>query len=161
VVPGTPDLEHRIGGLEKEYLTGNVCYAPTNHEQMMRVRARKVAGIAAEIPPTEIRGAPEGDVLVVGWGSTFGALAAAVDEVRQQGKAVSHVQLRYLNPLPTDLGDILKRFRKILVPELNLGQLVKVLRAEYLVDAVGLNKVQGLPFKVSEIKQGILRALEA
>jgi len=161
VIPGTPGLEHRIGGLEKEYLSGNVCYAPTNHEQMMRVRARKVAGIAAEIPPTEVRGAPAGDVLVVAWGSTFGAVAAAVDEVRARGKAVSHVHLRYLNPLPSDLGDVLKRFRKILVPELNLGQLVKILRAEYLVDAVGLNKVQGLPFKVSEIAQCILRALEA
>jgi len=127
----------------------------------MRVRARKVAGIAAEIPPTEVRGAPEGDLLVIGWGSTFGAIAAAVDGFQQQGKAVSQVHLRYLNPLPIDLGEILKRFKRVLVPELNLGQLVRVLRAEYLVDAAGLNKVQGLPFKVSEITHGIARTLEA
>jgi len=161
VVPGTPGLEHRIGGLEKEYLSGNVSYAPANHEQMVRVRARKVAGIAAEIPPTEIYGPPQGDVLVVGWGSTYGAITAAVQDLQRQGKPVSHVHLRYLNPLPGDLGDILRRFKKILVPEMNLGQLVKVLRAEYLVDAIGLNKIQGLPFKVSEITNRINRMLEA
>ena len=161
VVPGTPGLEHRIGGLEKEYLSGNVSYAPANHEQMVRVRARKVAGIAAEIPPTEIYGAPAGDVLVVGWGSTYGAITAAVQDLQRQRKPVSHVHLRYLNPLPGDLGDILRRFKKILVPEMNLGQLVKVLRAEYLVDAIGLNKIQGLPFKVSEITNRIDRMLEA
>ncbi|MBP1686065.1 MAG: 2-oxoglutarate oxidoreductase, alpha subunit [Deltaproteobacteria bacterium] len=161
VVPGTPGLEHRIGGLEKEYLSGNVCYAPANHEQMVRVRARKIAGIIAEIPPTEVRGAPTGDLVVVGWGSTYGAIAAAVRELQQEGTAVSHVHLRYLNPLPADLGDVLKGFKKVLVPEMNLGQLVKVLRAEYLVDAVGVNKIQGLPFKVSEIANSIRRALEA
>jgi 2-oxoglutarate ferredoxin oxidoreductase subunit alpha len=161
VMPGTPGLEHRIGGLEKEYLSGNVCYAPMNHEYMVRVRARKVAGIAAEIPPTEVRGAPQGDLLVIGWGSTFGSIAAAVNEVQQQGKAVSHLHLRYLNPLPSDLGGIISRFKKVLVPEMNLGQLVKILRAEYLVDAVGLNKIQGLPFKVSEITSRIDRMLEA
>ncbi len=161
VVPGTPGLEHRIGGLEKEYLSGNVSYAPANHEQMVRVRARKIAGIAAEIPPTEINGAPEGDVLLIGWGSTYGAITAAVQTLQRQHKPVSHVHLRYLNPLPGDLGDILRRFKKILVPEMNLGQLVKVLRAEYLVDAVGLNKIQGLPFKVAEITNRIIRMLEA
>jgi 2-oxoglutarate ferredoxin oxidoreductase subunit alpha len=161
VTPGTPHLEHRIGGLEKEDLTGNVCYAPLNHEQMVRVRARKIAGIVAEIPPTEVCGAPAGDLLVVGWGSTYGAITAAVQGLQQEGKAVSQVHLRYLNPLPADLGDVLKRFKRVLVPEINLGQLVKVLRAEYLVDAVGVNKVQGLPFKVSEIADSIRRALEA
>ncbi len=161
VVPGTPGLEHRIGGLEKEYLSGNVCYAPMNHEQMVRVRARKIAGIAAEIPPTEVRGAPEGDLLVIGWGSTFGAIAGAVGEMQRQGRAVSHVHLRYLNPLPADLGDIIARFKQVLVPEMNLGQLVRLLRAEYLVDAVGLNKIQGQPFKVSEITTRIQRMLEA
>ena len=160
VVPGTPHMEHRIGGLEKEYLSGNVSYAPANHEQMVRVRARKIAGIAAEIPPTEVHGAPQGDLLVIGWGSTYGSIAAAVQEAQRQGKAVSQVHLRYLNPLPADLGDILGRFKKILVPEMNLGQLVKVLRAEYLVDAVGLNKIQGLPFKVSEIVSRINRMME-
>ncbi len=160
VVPGTPGLEHRIGGLEKDYLSGNVSYAPANHEQMVRVRARKIAGIAAEIPPTEVHGAPAGDLLVLGWGSTYGSIAAAVQEAQRQGKAVSQVHLRYLNPLPSDLGDILARFKQVLVPEMNLGQLVRVLRAEYLVDAVGLNKIQGLPFKVSEITGRINRMLE-
>jgi len=161
VVPGTPHLEHRIGGLEKEYLSGNVSYAPTNHEQMVRVRARKIAGITAEIPPTEVHGPTHGDLLVIGWGSTYGSIAAAVKEAQSQGKAVSHVHLRYLNPLPADLGDIIGRFRKVLVPEMNLGQLVKVLRAEYLVDAVGMNKIQGVPFKVTEITSRIERMLEA
>jgi 2-oxoglutarate ferredoxin oxidoreductase subunit alpha len=160
VVPGTPGLEHRIGGLEKEYLSGNVSYAPMNHEQMVRLRARKIAGIAAEIPPTQIYGDSEGDLLVVGWGSTFGAIAAAVDEVNKAGKRVAHVHLRNLNPLPSDLGAILSKFNKVLVPEINLGQLVRVLRAEYLIDAIGLNKIQGLPFRVSEITNRINRMLE-
>jgi len=161
VRPGTPGLEHRIGGLEKEYLSGNVSYAPMNHEQMVRVRARKIAGITAEIPPTEVHGPAQGDLLVIGWGSTYGSIAAAVKEVQAHGKSVSQVHLRYLNPLPNDLGDILRRFKQVLVPEMNMGQLVKVLRAEYLVDAVGLNKIQGLPFKVSEIVARINRMLEA
>ena len=160
VVPGTPGMEHRIGGLEKEYLSGNVSYAPMNHEQMVRVRARKIAGIAAEFAPTVVHGPPEGDVLVVGWGSTYGAIAAAVAEAQQAGKRVSQVHVRYLNPLPSDLGDILGRFKHVLVPELNMGQLVKVLRAEFLINAVGLNKVQGLPFKVTEIINRINRMLE-
>ena len=150
--PGTKGLEHRIGGLEKSMTTGNVSYSPTNHEQMVRVRARKIAGIAREIPPTEVFGAPEGEVLVVGWGSTYGSIRAAVTQMR------AHV--RFLNPLPTDLGEILKRFRTVLVPEMNLGQLVRILRSEYLVDAIGFNKVQGLPFKVSELTTRIDKILE-
>ncbi len=150
-IPGTPGLEHRIGGLEKEYLTGNVSYAPANHEQMVRVRDRKIAGIAGEIPPTRVEGAQQGDLLIVGWGGTYGYIAAAVRDLTDQGKSVGHVHLRYLNPLPTDLRSVLGRFRRILVPELNLGQLVRVLRAEYLVDAVGFYKIQGRPFKVGEI----------
>jgi 2-oxoglutarate/2-oxoacid ferredoxin oxidoreductase subunit alpha len=161
VRPGTPHLEHRIGGLEKEYLSGNVSYAPMNHEQMVRVRARKVAGIVAELPATTAHGAPSGDVLVIGWGSTYGAIAAAVADLHRQGKAVAHVHLRHLNPLPSDLGDVIARYQKVLVPEMNLGQLVKVLRAEYLVDAVGFNKIQGQPFRVSEITTRINRMLEA
>jgi 2-oxoglutarate ferredoxin oxidoreductase subunit alpha len=160
VVPGTPHLEHRVGGLEKDYLSGNVSYAPVNHEQMVRVRDRKVAGIAQEIPATTVHGPREGDLLIVGWGSTFGAIAAATNELRQANEKVSHVHLRYLNPLPGDLGDILGRFKNVLVPEMNLGQLLKVLRAEYLVDAVGLNKIQGLPFKVSEIVKRARHMLE-
>ena len=160
VKPGTPGLEHRIGGIEKEDVTGNISYSPANHELMTRARAGKVAAVARDIPPTTIRGDEAGDLLVVGWGSTYGAIAAAVDEVRARGKKVSHVHLRYLNPLPPDLGGILRRFKAVLVPEMNLGQLLTILRATYLVDAVGLNKIQGQPFKISEIAGKILRLLE-
>src|SRR5213080_3186768 len=159
VVPGTPGLEHRIGGLEKEYLTGNVSYAPTNHEQMIRVRARKIAGIIREIPPLEVFGPPEGELLVVGWGSTYGSITQAVRELQAAGHAVAHVHLRHLNPLPADLGGILRRYRRVLVPEMNLGQLVRLIRAEYLVDAIGFNKIQGRPFKVSEIVSRCLKLL--
>ena len=160
VRPGTPGLEHRVGGLEKDYLTWNVSYAPTNHEQMVQVRYRKLARITQEIPPTNVDGAEEGKLLVIGWGGTYGSIAAAVRQVQAQGKSVSHVHLRYLNPLPPDLGEILSRFDRVLVPEMNMGQLRRVLRAEYLVDAVGLNKIQGRPFKVSEITTKISRMLE-
>ncbi len=159
VVPGTPGLEHRIGGLEKEYLTGNVSYAPTNHEQMIRVRARKIAGIIREIPALEVFGPPEGELLVVGWGSTYGSITQAVRELQAAGHAVAHVHLRHLNPLPADLGGILRRYRRVLVPEMNLGQLVRLIRAEYLVDAIGFNKIQGRPFKVSEIVSRCLKLL--
>ena len=160
VKPGTPGLEHRIGGIEKEDVTGNISYSPANHELMTRARAGKVAAVAQDIPPTTIRGDEAGDLLVVGWGSTYGSIAAAVDEVRARGKKVSHVHLRYLNPLPPDLGGILRRFKAVLVPEMNMGQLLTILRATYLVDAVGLNKIQGQPFKVFEIAGKILRLLE-
>ncbi|GIW40503.1 MAG: oxidoreductase [Candidatus Binatia bacterium] len=159
VRPGTPGLEHRIGGLEKEYLTGNVSYAPINHEQMVRVRARKIAGIVREIPPTSVFGPDRGDLLVVGWGSSFGSIRAAVENCLARGRAVAHVHLRFLNPLPPDLGSILSRYGRVLVPEMNLGHLLRVLRAEYLVDAVGLNKIQGLPFRVAEIENKIERLL--
>ena len=160
VRPGTPGLEHRIGGIEKEDVTGHISYSPANHELMTRARARKVEAVAQDIPPTAIRGDQAGDLLVVGWGSTYGAITAAVDEARARGKKVSHVHLRYLNPLPPDLGGILRRFKTVLVPEMNMGQLLTILRATYLVDAVGLNKIQGQPFKVSEIAGKILRLLE-
>jgi 2-oxoglutarate/2-oxoacid ferredoxin oxidoreductase subunit alpha len=160
VRPGTPGLEHRIGGLEKDYVTGNISYAPNNHEQMVRVRYRKMAKITQEIPPTKIDGPERGKLLVIGWGSTYGSIAAGVKEFQGRGKAVSQVHLRYLNPLPPDLGEIISRFDKVLVPEMNMGQLLRVLRAEYLVDAVGLNKIQGRPFKVSEITARIARMLE-
>jgi 2-oxoglutarate ferredoxin oxidoreductase subunit alpha len=159
VVPGTPGLEHRIGGLEKEYLTGNVSYAPTNHEQMIRVRARKIAGIAREMPPLEVVGPPNGDLLVLGWGSTYGAITQAVRELGRAGHRVAQVHLRYLNPLPPDLGEILSRYRRVVVPEINLGQLVRLVRAEHLVEAVGFNKIQGRPFKVAEIVDRCLRLM--
>ena len=160
VKPGTPGLEHRIGGIEKEDVTGNISYGPANHELMTRAREGKVAAVAQDIPSTVIHGEERGDLLMVGWGSTYGAIAAALNDLRAAGKKVSHVHLRYLNPLPPDLGDILRRFKQVLVPEMNLGQLRMILRATYLVDAAGLNKIQGQPFKVSEIVGEALRLLE-
>jgi 2-oxoglutarate ferredoxin oxidoreductase subunit alpha len=127
---------------------------------MVRVRYQKMAKITQEIPPTKIDGPEKGKLLVIGWGSTYGSITASVKEFQAKGKSVSHVHLRYLNPLPADLGEIIGRFEKVLVPEMNMGQLLRVLRAEYLVDAVGLNKIQGRPFKVSEISAKIARMLE-
>ncbi len=155
VVPGTPGLEHRIGGLEKEDITGFVSYDPENHERMSRLRAEKVHRIARELPPTEIFGGTSGELLVIGWGGTHGVLRDSVENMQNEGFSVSHVHLRYLNPLPNDLGDILKRFDKVLVPELNLGQLLMIIRARYLVDAAGLNKIQGQPFHVFEVEAKI------
>ena len=151
VVPGTPKMQHRVGGLEKADITGNVSYDPKNHDHMVRTRAAKVAGVAKDIPPVEVMGKEKGKVLVVGWGGTYGAITAAVEALQARGASVSQVHLRHLNPFPPNLGELVKKFDKVLVPELNLGQLRKLLRAEYLVDAVGLNKIQGRPFMVSEI----------
>jgi 2-oxoglutarate ferredoxin oxidoreductase subunit alpha len=160
-IPGTPGLEHRIGGLAGEHLTGNVSYSPANNELMVRLRARKIAGITREIPPTEVFGDPDGGkLLVLAWGSTYGTVREAVAQMRAKGKSVSHVHLRYLNPLPADLGEILRRFERVMVVEMNLGQLLKLIRAEYLINAVGCNKIQGRPFKVSEITSRIMRVLE-
>src|SRR3954468_5874510 len=150
-IPGTPGLEHRIGGLEKQDITGNVSYDPSNHQHMVNLRAEKVARVANDIPPQKIDGPAAGDLLVLSWGGTYGACATAVHNLQAKGKAVSHCHLRYLNPLPKDLGDIMKRFKKVLIPELNLGQLRTIIRAKYLVDAIGLNKVQGKPFSVGEV----------
>jgi 2-oxoglutarate ferredoxin oxidoreductase subunit alpha len=161
VVPGTPGMEHRVGGLSGEDLTGNVSYSPANNELMVRTRARKVAGIVREIPPTEIFGDPDGGELVLlSWGSTFGPAREAVTAMRGEGKSASHIHLRYLNPLPSDLGEKLGRFRKVLVAEMNMGQLLKMIRADYLIDAQGCNKIQGRPFKVRELTSRIARALE-
>ncbi len=151
VKPGTPGLEHRVGGLEKDALTGNVSYDPQNHERQVKTRAAKVAGIAQEIPPTQVLGPESGEVLIIGWGSTYGSITQAVRQLHESGRSVAAVHLRYLNPLPPDLPAVMRRYRKVLVPELNLGQLVKVLRAETLIDCIPLNKVQGKPFKVAEI----------
>jgi 2-oxoglutarate ferredoxin oxidoreductase subunit alpha len=150
-IPGTPGLEHRIGGLEKQHISGNVSYHPENHEFMVRLRAEKIARIANFIPEVEVFGKPEGKILVVSWGGTYGAVTSAVEIMQRRGKSVSSIHLRYLNPLPRNLGEVLSKFEKILVPELNLGQLQLLLRARYLVDAIGLNKVKGLPFKISEV----------
>jgi 2-oxoglutarate ferredoxin oxidoreductase subunit alpha len=154
-IPGTPGLEHRIGGLEKQDVTGNVNYEPLNHEKMVRIRAAKVEAIVQDVPNVLPNGDPEGDLLIVSWGSTYGSITQSVKEQRAKGRKIGHLHLRYLNPLPGNVGEILKRYKKVLVPELNMGQLLWVLRAKYLVNAVGLNKIQGRPFKQAELDQKI------
>jgi 2-oxoglutarate ferredoxin oxidoreductase subunit alpha len=154
-IPGTPGLHHRIGGLEKEHITGNVCYVPENHQRMVTLRAQKVDNVIREVPDQDVFGAPRGELVVVSWGGTFGAVRTAIEQAREAGQDVSHVHVRWLNPMPRNLGDILRRFRKVLVCELNLGQLQLLLRGRYLVDAVGLHKVQGRPFMVSEILEKV------
>jgi 2-oxoglutarate ferredoxin oxidoreductase subunit alpha len=161
VRPGTPGLEHRIGGIEKQDVTGNISYDPENHDHMVRTRAEKVRRVAQEIPPTSINGPATGDLLVVGWGGTFGAITAAVERAQSEGRSVAAVHLRHLNPLPPDLGHILREYRKVLVPEINSGQLVRIVRAEYLVDAVGFNRVRGLPLASDEIYDAIIQLIES
>ncbi|MCI0414380.1 2-oxoacid:acceptor oxidoreductase subunit alpha, partial [bacterium] len=160
-IPGTPGLEHRIGGLEKQNITGNVSYDPDNHMRMVELRAEKIARIANDIPDLQVFGEPEGEVLVVGWGGTFGAINAAVEEVQVRNLPVSSIHLRYLNPFPKNLPDILGRFEKILVPELNLGQLSWLLRAKFLVPTIPFSKVKGKPFKISELVDKIEEVLES
>lgn len=150
-VPGTAGLEHRIGGLEKQDITGNVNYEAENHQHMVNTRAKKVANIADSIPLQEVKGPTSGDLLVVSWGGTYGACATAVDRAQAAGKSVAHAHLRYLNPFPKNLGDLLKSYKQVLVPELNMGQLNLLLRGKYLVDCIGYNKVQGKPFSVGEL----------
>jgi 2-oxoglutarate ferredoxin oxidoreductase subunit alpha len=152
-VPGTPGLEHRIGGLEKSDITGNVSYDPDNHERMQLLRAAKIAGIANDIPEAEPFGAERGELVIVGWGSTYGAIRSAVERLLAEGQSVAHVHLRHLNPFPRNLGDLLGRYRHVLVPEVNLGQLLMLLRARYLVDALGYDRVRGKPFRISEIHE--------
>ncbi len=155
-LPGTAGLEHRIGGLEKEDRTGNVSYDPDNHDLMVRLRARKVEGIASDIPELELDD-PDGDatVLVIGWGSTYGPIAAAVRRLRREGNKVARAHLLHLNPFPANTGDVLRRYDKVLVPEMNLGQLALLLRARYLVDAVSYTKVSGAPFQSAELADAI------
>ena len=156
-LPGTPDLMHRIGGLEKEEGSGNVSYEPANHELMIQIRAAKVAGIAEHIPDVVVTGdVDRADLLVVGWGSTWGAIDGALGRVRQLGHKVAATHLTHLHPFPKNLGEVLKRYPKVLVPEMNLGQLAHQLRAEFLVDAKTVSKVRGLPFTASELEQAIL-----
>jgi 2-oxoglutarate ferredoxin oxidoreductase subunit alpha len=150
VVPGTPGMEHRIGGLEKENITGNISYDPENHELMCKLRREKVQRVANSLPPTTVYGDEDG-VVVLGWGSTFGVIRTAVDACRADGRKVAHVHVRHLNPLPNDLATILRRYDKVLVPEINLGQLVRLIRAEYLIDAIPYNKIQGQPFRTDEV----------
>ncbi len=150
-IPGTPGLQHRVGGLEKSDGTGNVDYSPTNHEHMVMTRQQKVAGIADDIPEQSVEGPEEGDLLVLSWGGTYGSNRTAVRECLRQGKSVAHAHLQYLNPMPRNLGEVISRYKKVLIPELNTGQLRLLIRSYFLVDAVGYNKVQGKPFLVSEL----------
>jgi 2-oxoglutarate/2-oxoacid ferredoxin oxidoreductase subunit alpha len=154
-IPGTPGLEHRIGGLEKEDETGNVSYDPENHDRMVRLRAAKVAGIAAEIPELEVDDPYGADTLVLGWGSTHGAIGAAARRVRASGRQVATAHLRYLNPFPRNTGEVVRAYEKVLIPEMNLGQLRMLIRAEFLVDAAGYNKVRGRPFRAAELAEAI------
>ena len=158
-VPGTPGLEHRIGGIEKQDVTGNVNYEPGNHEHMTAVRAQKIENIALTIPDLAVTGDADADLLVVGWGGTYGSITTAVDRARRKGRKVAQAHFRYLNPMPKNTAAVMKAYKKILVPELNSGQLSWLLRAKYLAPAEGLNKVQGRPFLVSEIEAAIEKAL--
>lgn len=161
-IPGTPGLEHRIGGLEKADLTGEISYDPGNHERMTHLRAEKVARIADDIPELAIDD-PDGDalVLVLGWGGTFGPIAAACKRVRHTGRSVAHAHLEHLNPFPRNTGEVLRRYERVLVPEMNLGQLRMLIRAEFLVDAVGYNRVRGLPLRAGEVAHAIEELIDA
>ncbi len=159
-IPGTPGLEHRIGGLEKEAISGNVSYEPNNHQLMTDTRAWKVANIANDIPELEVDGDQDAKILVLGWGSTFGTIRAAARRVRLAGGKVATAHLRYLNPMPKNVGDVLRSYDKILIPELNTGQLLKVIRAEFLIDVAGINKVAGEPFKVAEVTDKIMEMIK-
>jgi 2-oxoglutarate ferredoxin oxidoreductase subunit alpha len=150
-IPGTPGLEHRIGGIEKQHLTGNVNYDPENHHFMVLMRQAKVDRAAQDIPEVEVFGAPEGKVLVLGWGSTYGSITSAVEKLRAEGKPVSSAHLRHLNPFPANLGEVLRNFETVIVPEMNLGQLATMIRAKYLVPAIPFSKVKGRPFQIREI----------
>jgi 2-oxoglutarate ferredoxin oxidoreductase subunit alpha len=151
VIPGMAGMEHRIGGLEKWDGSGNVSYDPQNHDHMVRTRAEKIRRIANDIPPIQVNGDREGQLLLIGWGGTYGAITSAVERVRAKGKKVSYVHLRHICPFPNDLGQIIKGFETVLVPELNLGQLRLLLRGEYGLPIIGLNKIQGRPFTINEI----------
>jgi 2-oxoglutarate ferredoxin oxidoreductase subunit alpha len=158
-LPGTPGLMHRLGGLEKQDVTGEVSYDATNHQHMVELRAAKVAKIADDLPPQEIDGPPNGRLLVLSWGGTYGALVTAVRQCRAQGTSVAHAHLRYLHPLPSNLGELLKRYQRVLVAELNRGQLRSIIRNQYLIDAMGLNKTTGRPFAVAEVIDAIDTAI--
>jgi 2-oxoglutarate/2-oxoacid ferredoxin oxidoreductase subunit alpha len=158
-IPGTAGLEHRIGGIEKADVTGDISYDPVNHDLMVRTRQAKVDAVVKSIPPLEVDD-PNGDakVLVLGWGSTYGPIGAGVRRVRAEGVPIAQAHLRHLNPFPSDLGDVLRRYDRVLLPEMNLGQLALLLRAKYLVDIVGYNKVRGLPFQAAELAD-VIRGL--
>jgi 2-oxoglutarate ferredoxin oxidoreductase subunit alpha len=158
--PGTPGLEHRIGGLEKDSMSGMVSYDGMNHERMVKTRAQKIRNVIEDVPDVEVFGATTGDVLLVSWGGTYGAVHGAAEELVGQGKKVGHVHLRWLNPLPKNLGEILKGFKKVLVPEVNDGQLAFYLRARYPgLDPLQFNRINGKPIKISELAANVLELL--
>lgn len=157
-VPGTPGMEHRIGGLEKENISGNISYDPANHEMMVKIRAQKVENVALTLPPQEFEaGDKKSKSLIIGWGSTYGSISTAVNELRAEGNDIAQIHLKYLNPLPSNLADIVNSFDHIYVAELNNGQLIKIIRDKFVKNAIGINKIQGQPFQVAEIKQHILQ----
>jgi 2-oxoglutarate ferredoxin oxidoreductase subunit alpha len=154
-IPGTPGLMHRVGGLEKQDVTGNVNYDPENHQHMVHTRAKKTENVALVIEPQAVNGPEEGDLLVLSWGGTYGACKTAVELCQEEGLSVAHAHLRWVNPFPRNLGELLKNYKKVLIPELNMGQLRMLVRAKYLIDAVGLNKIKGRPFDVVEVADKI------
>ena len=158
-LPGTPTLEHRLGGIEKQTGTGNISYNPENHQQMTDTREAKVANIANDIPEQEVSGPESGDLLVLSWGGTYGTCFSAVRRAQKAGKAVAHAHLRYLYPFPKNLGQVIKNYKKVLMPELNKGQLRMMVRDQFLVDAIGFNKVQGKPFSVGELEEKIYETI--
>ncbi|MDQ6795753.1 MAG: 2-oxoacid:acceptor oxidoreductase subunit alpha [Chloroflexota bacterium] len=158
-IPGTPGLEHRIGGLEKADISGNVSYDPDNHHRMQLLRQQKVAGIAADIPELKAFGPPQGELLILGWGSTYGAIRSAAERLQANGRSVAHAHLRHLNPFPRNLEQVLRSYRRVLIPEVNLGQLLMLIRARFLIDAVGYDRVRGKPFRISEIEAEAERLL--
>jgi 2-oxoglutarate ferredoxin oxidoreductase subunit alpha len=150
-IPGTPGLEHRIGGIEKQHITGNVNYDPENHHLMVRLRQEKIDRAVNDIPPVEVIGENSGKVLVLGWGSTYGSISSAVEKLQHEVKSVSAAHLRYLNPFPKNLGEVLAGFETVIIPEMNLGQLCTMVRSKYLVDAIAFSKVKSRPFQIREI----------
>ncbi|MEE1540680.1 MAG: hypothetical protein V1243_06240, partial [Arenicellales bacterium] len=159
-IPGTPGLEHRVGGLEKDLLMGRVSYDPDNHQQMVETRAAKIAGMAKDFPPLEVNGPDNADLLILGWGGTTGAITSAGEQLRAKGYSVANCTLRYLNPLPNDLCEVLERYKQVLIPELNLGQLKLLIRAHCLIDPIGLNKVTGKPIKIQEVVDKAITVVE-
>jgi 2-oxoglutarate/2-oxoacid ferredoxin oxidoreductase subunit alpha len=158
-IPGTPGLEHRIGGLEKADITGNVSYDPENHHRMQLLRQAKVARMADDIAPLEVFGPDRGDLLILGWGSTYGAIRSAVERLNGQGRSVAHAHLRHLNPFPANTEKVLRSYRRVLIPEMNLGQLLMLIRAQFLIDAEGYDRVRGKPFRIAEIVEQAERIL--
>jgi Pyruvate:ferredoxin oxidoreductase and related 2-oxoacid:ferredoxin oxidoreductases, alpha subunit len=158
-IPGTPELEHRVGGIETAENTGHVSYDPENHHKMVTLRQEKVERVKNDLPKTEIFGENSGDLLILSWGGTYGACRSAAETLQEEGNKVSHVHIRWISPLPKDLGEILIHFKNILIPEINLGQLLRLIRSEYLVDAKGLNLVRGRPIGAATIVETVNKTL--